>query len=152
MNLTRRLFLKASATAGSLAIVGTSLLSKFALAEWPKAAFDATEYPAALQGLIGESVPEEAHVEIDANDIAENGATVPIQVSSDLDTVESISILVEKNPRPWIATQHFHGKSLPFVSTRVKMRETSDVVAIVKSGDKFYLGKKTIKVTAGGCV
>jgi len=152
MNLTRRLFLKASAATGSLVIAGTSFLSNFALAEWPKAAFDATEYPAALQGIIGDASPEEAHVTIDANDIAENGATVPIQVSSDLENVDSISILVEKNPRPWIASQHFHGKSLPFISTRVKMRETSDVVAIVKSGDKFYMGKKTIKVTAGGCV
>jgi len=152
MSISRRLFLKAGAISGSFAIASTTLLSKLALAEWPQAAFDATEYPAALKGLIGEETPEEGHVEIEANDIAENGATVPVQVSSDLPDVESISIFVEKNPRPWIATQRFHGKSEPFVSTRIKMRETSDVVAIVKADGKLYMGKKTIKVTAGGCV
>jgi len=150
MGISRRLFLKAgSATA---LLWGGGLISKMALAEWPQVAFDATEYPDALKGIIGDNTPEEGHVEIEANDIAENGATVPVQVSSDLDNVDSISIFVEKNPRPWIATQSFHGKSIPFVSTRLKMRETSDVVAIVKAADKIYIGKKTIKVTAGGCV
>lgn len=151
MSITRRLFLKASAVTGSLALVSTTLLSKMAFAEWPQAAFEATEYDAALKGIIGEETPEEGHVEIEANDIAENGATVPVQVSSDLSNVESISILVENNPRPWIATQRFHGKAEPFVSTRIKMRETSNVIAIVKADGKLYMGAKSIKVTAGGC-
>jgi len=152
MNFSRRLFLKASAVTGSLAVASTALLSKIVLAEWPQAAYDATEYEGALKGIVGDETPETGHVEIEANDIAENGATVPVQVSSDLPNVESISILVEKNPRPWIATQHFHGKTEAFVSTRIKMRETSNVVAIVKADGKLYMGKKAIKVTAGGCV
>ena len=151
MSISRRLFLKAGAVTGSLFIASSTLLSKIALAEWPQAAFDATEYDAALKGIIGEETPEEGHVDIEANDIAENGATVPVQVSSDLPNVESISILVENNPRPWIATQYFHGKAKAFVSTRIKMRETSAVVAIVKADGKLYVGKKSIKVTAGGC-
>jgi sulfur-oxidizing protein SoxY len=151
MSFSRRLFLKAGAVTGSLAILSTSLLSRIALAEFPQVAFDATEYEAALKGIIGDETPEDGHVNIEANDIAENGATVPVQVSTDLSNAESITLFVEKNPRPWIATQHFHGKAMPFVSTRIKMRETSDVVAIVKADGKLYMGKKTIKVTAGGC-
>lgn len=151
MSISRRLFLKASAVTGSFVIASSTLLTKLALAEWPQAAFDATEYEPALKSIIGDETPESGHVEIEANDIAENGATVPVQVSSDLSNVESISIFVEKNPRPWIATQYFHGKAEAFVSTRIKMRETSDVVAIVKADGKLYMANKTIKVTAGGC-
>ncbi len=152
MIISRRRFLQSTLYTGLTAFIGKSVLLQSALAEWPTAAFDATEYEGALKGIIGEETPQDGHVHIEANDIAENGSTVPVQVSSDLTNVESISILVEKNPRPWISTQHFHAKSEAFVSTRIKMRETSNVVAIVKADGKLYIGKKSIKVTAGGCV
>jgi len=99
MSISRRLFLKASAVTGSLALASTTLLSNLVLAEWPQDAYDATEYEGALKGIIGDEAPEEGHVEIEANDIAENGATVPVQVSSDLDEVESITIFVKNMVR-----------------------------------------------------
>ncbi|HQZ04148.1 MAG TPA: thiosulfate oxidation carrier protein SoxY [Thauera sp.] len=37
------------------------------------------------------------------------------------------------------------------MQTRVKMGQTSDVYAVVKADGKFYMSKKEIKVTLGGC-
>ena len=151
MSISRRLFLKTSLLAGSFTALSASMLARVAFAAWPEAAFEAAEYPAALKEIIGDEIPTESDVVIEANDIAENGATVPVQVSTELANVESITIFVEKNPRPWISNYRFHGKSKAFVSTRLKMRETSNVVAIAKADGKLFMSKKTIKVTAGGC-
>ena len=152
MKISRRNFIQASIYTGSLLAVGKGLISSLALAEWPSAAFDETEYEPALKGLIGDQELLEGHVKIDAPDIAENGATVPVKVSSDLGNVEWISILGDKNPRPWISRFYFHGKTKPFVSTRIKLRESSNIVAIVKADGKLYMSKSAVKVTAGGCV
>lgn len=152
MKITRRKFVKTSLYSGVMAVIGSSFLSNVALAEWPTAAFDETEYEPALKGLIGDQELLEGHVTIQAPEIAENGATVPVKVSTDLSNVEWISIFGDKNPRPWISRFYFHGKSKPFVSTRIKLRETSNVVAIVKADGKLYSTKSAVKVTAGGCV
>ena len=135
-----------------LAIIAKGTLIQTAFAEWPTAAFDETEYEPALKGLIGDAELHEGNVEIDAPEIAENGATVPVKISTDLENVEWISIMGDKNPRPWISRFYFHGKTKPFVSTRIKLRESSNVVAIVKADGKLYIGKSAVKVTAGGCV
>ena len=152
MNISRRRFIQHSLYTGFLATLGKSLLSNIAAAEWPAAAFDETEYGPALKGLIGDQELLEGHVKIDAPEIAENGATVPVKISTDLGNVEWISIFGDKNPRPWISRFHFHGKSKPFVSTRIKLRESSNIVAIVKADGKLYRSKSAVKVTAGGCV
>ncbi len=152
MNISRRKFIQNSLFTGIFAAIGGSLLTRVAMAEWPAAAFDETEYEPALKGLIGDQELLEGHVMLDAPEIAENGATVPVKVSTDLANVEWISILGDKNPRPWISRFYFHGKSKPFVSTRIKLRETSNIVAIVKADGKLYSSKSAVKVTAGGCV
>lgn len=152
MLISRRNFIRTSLYTGFTAAIGSTLLSGVVIADWPKAAFDETEYEAALKGLIGDQELLEGHVSIDAPEIAENGATVPVKVSTDLANVEWISILGDKNPRPWISRFYFHGKSKPFVSTRIKLRETSNVVVIVKADGKLYSSKSAVKVTAGGCV
>ncbi|MGH1537073.1 MAG: thiosulfate oxidation carrier protein SoxY [Gammaproteobacteria bacterium] len=152
MKISRRSFIQSSLYTGFIATLGKGLLSHTALAEWPTAAFDETEYEPALKGLIGDEALNEGGVTIDVPEIAENGATVPVKVSTDLGNVEWISILGDKNPRPWISRFYFHGKSKPFVSTRIKLRESSNVVAIVKADGKLYSSKSAVKVTAGGCV
>ena len=38
-----------------------------------------------------------------------------------------------------------------YFSARMKMAQTSDVYAVVKSGGKLYMAKQNIKVTVGGC-
>ncbi len=152
MSISRRKFIRSSFYTGLVAIVAKSALFQSALAEWPAAAFDETEYEPALKGLIGDEALTESNVTIEAPEIAENGATVPVKVSTDLGNVEWISIFGDKNPRPWISRFYFHGKSKPFVSTRIKLRETSNIVAIVKADGKLFTTKSAVKVTAGGCV
>ena len=152
MKISRRSFVQYSLLSGFLATLGKGLLSHTALAEWPSAAFDETEFEPALKGLIGDQELLEGHVMVDAPEIAENGATVPVKISTDLENVEWISIMGDKNPRPWISRFYFHGKSKPFVSTRIKLRESSNIVAIIKADGKLYSSKSAVKVTAGGCV
>lgn len=150
MSITRRSFIQRCFYSGIL-ILGSGL-SRISNAAWPSAAFDETEYLPALKGLIGDQPLLDGHVTIQAPEVAENGATVPVKISTDLDDVEWISIFGDKNPRPWISRFYFHGKSRPFVSTRIKLRESSNVVAVVKAQGKLYSTKSAVRVTAGGCV
>jgi sulfur-oxidizing protein SoxY len=88
---------------------------------------------------------------IKAPDIAENGAVVPVAVESKIAGTQSIAVLIEKNPQPLAASFDFPAGTEPSVSTRVKMGESSDVYALVKADGKFYVAKKEIKITLGGC-
>ncbi len=88
---------------------------------------------------------------IKAPAIAENGAVVPVAVESKLPGTESITLLVEKNPTPLVASFGIPAGTTGSVSTRVKMGQTSDVYALVKADGKFYMAKKEIKITLGGC-
>ena len=84
-------------------------------------------------------------------DIAENGALVPVTVTSSIPNTESIAILVDKNPNTLAANFTILPGMDPFISTRVKMGQTSDVYALVKADGRYYYAKKEIKVTIGGC-
>ena len=84
-------------------------------------------------------------------EIAENGAIVPVTVASTLPNVEQISIFVDKNPNVMAANFIFPAGTESMVTTRVKMAQTSSVVALVKADGKFYRTAKEVKVTAGGC-
>ena len=84
-------------------------------------------------------------------EIAENGAVVPVTISTALENVESISIVVENNPRPLAATFEILPGTLPDISSRIKMGETSDVIAVVKTDTGLYSTSKEVKVTIGGC-
>lgn len=95
--------------------------------------------------------PEPTDIQITAPDIAENGAVVPVGVVSALAGVEAIAILIEKNPNPLAASFMLPAGTEASVQTRVKMGQTSDVLAVVKVGGKFIMTKKEIKVTLGGC-
>jgi sulfur-oxidizing protein SoxY len=84
-------------------------------------------------------------------DIAENGAVVPVCVSSSIPKTESIAILVEKNPNMLAAVFDIPAGTDPAVSTRIKMGQSSNVYALVKADGKYYVASKEIKVTLGGC-
>jgi sulfur-oxidizing protein SoxY len=88
---------------------------------------------------------------MDAPEIAENGAVVPISVSSTLDNVTSISILVAENPNALAASYRIPEGTLPSVANRLKMAKTTNVIAIVEAGGKLYSTTKEVKVTVGGC-
>lgn len=154
MNTTRRKFLKTSAVTGAVvASVGAGILApRNAFAAWPKAAFDAADVPAALSASIGSSEMIESNdIEVKAPDIAENGAVVPVSVTSKIAGTEYISIMLPGNNTPLAATFTLSSRTEGFVSTRVKMGKTSHVIAIVKANGKLYTAKKEVKVTIGGC-
>jgi sulfur-oxidizing protein SoxY len=116
-----------------------------------KAAFDMKSVPEALKALGAQSPAASDAVVIKAPEIAENGAVVPIAVESRLAGTESIMLLIEKNPTPLAASFAIPAGTEASVSTRVKMGQSSDVYALVKAEGKFYLAKKEIKITLGGC-
>ena len=144
----RRLFLKGSAALVALAAWPRALLA----AAWPDKAFAATEASEAMAALLGtdQATPSD-QIAMKVPEIAENGAVVPVTVSTTLENVESISIVVPKNPRPLAATFEIMPGTLPDVSSRIKMGETSDVIAVVKTDTGLFLTSKEVKVTIGGC-
>jgi sulfur-oxidizing protein SoxY len=148
--------LRGAATASAIGVaVGAGLLSPARLlaAEiWPTKAFDAQNVDDAMNALFktSDAIASDA-ISIKAPDIAENGAVVPITIETDLDKVESISIIAERNPSPLSARFELGPGTRPFVSTRIKMGETSNVVALVQADGKLYSASKEVKVTIGGC-
>jgi sulfur-oxidizing protein SoxY len=90
-------------------------------------------------------------ISVKAPDIAENGAVVPVEITSSIAGTESITIFGEKNSLPLIAAFNFSNGAQGYVSTRIKMGTTSNVRAVVKAGGKLYSAAKEVKVTIGGC-
>jgi len=151
--MKRRTFLKGSVAGGMLGVAASAglLTPRMVLAAWPESAFGAKSVDGALEALLGSTATADSgDIKIKAPDIAENGAVVPITISTGM-TAESISVLIAKNPSPLATSFALGGSTLGFVSTRVKMGKTSDLIAVVKSGGKLYSAKKTVKVTIGGC-
>ncbi|MCG6938354.1 MAG: thiosulfate oxidation carrier protein SoxY [Gammaproteobacteria bacterium] len=154
MNQNRRVLLKGTFAAGAtgIAISAGLLTPKAVLAAWPKAAFEAKDSKTALEASFGSSATmESSDIKLKAPDIAENGAVVPITVTSNIANTEAISIVVAENGTPLAATFNLGPTTKGFVSTRIKMGKTSDVTAVVKAGGKLYSTSKNVKVTIGGC-
>lgn len=154
MNIKRRVFLKGSLAAGTVGVaVGAGLLAPQAVvAAWNEKAFKAESVDDALAAAMGEASNTASDaIKIKAPDIAENGAVVPVSVSTDMADVESIALLAEGNNTPLVATFMLGEGAIADVSTRIKMGKTSDVIAIVKSGGKLHSARKSVKVTIGGC-
>ena len=153
-NMKRRTFLKGSVAAGAVgAAMGAGLLTpRIVLAAWPTVAFEAKSVDSALDALAGSHALEGSDkISIRAPDIAENGAVVPVSITSDIPGIESISIIAEKNAAPLTASFNLGEGAEGFVSTRIKMGKTSSVIAVVKAGGKLYSTGKEVKVTIGGC-
>jgi sulfur-oxidizing protein SoxY len=148
MDVGRRLLLKGGAALAVLAALPRAVLA----AVWPEKAFAATEAGAAMSALFGATeVTPSDRITLKVPEIAENGAVVPVTISTTLENVESISIVVDNNPRPLAASFEIPAGTLPDVSSRIKMGETSDVVAVVKTQSGIYSATKQVKVTIGGC-
>jgi sulfur-oxidizing protein SoxY len=144
MNILRRTLL------GAAAIL---LLKPFAAlaAAWNKDAFAAKTPQDALKGIGAGEAAASKDLVIDAPQIAENGAVVPIEISSAIAGTTSIAVIIEKNPFPLAAQFDFENGALPYVKLNVKMNETSDVRAVATAGGRRYAATKEIKVTIGGC-
>jgi len=153
--MKRRSFLKGTLATGAAAVaVNAGLLTpSTVLASWNKEAFTAKSTDAALTGVYGSTAAAASgDIQLKAPAIAENGAVTPVTVdASGMTGVESIAILASKNPVPLVATYAFSGSAIGYASTRIKMGETMNVIAVVKAGGKLFKAEQEVKVTIGGC-
>jgi sulfur-oxidizing protein SoxY len=153
--MKRRLFLQGSLAASAMGVLATTglLIPSSAMAAWPKEAFQAKELSEAMQKLLGTdtTAQDQKKVWIDADDAAEDGAQVRLEVHADLPDIDSISIFAVNNPIPLIATFKLEPGTKGFIATKIKMAESGEVVAVVKAGETLLSARKHIKVTAGGC-
>ena len=127
------------------------LPNKVMAALWNKAAFESVQLNDASKYLdISAEIPS-ADIQIIAPDRAENGAIVQVEVNSSIPNTEAIAIFVEKNPTPLIANFMFSNGAEPFVVTRIKMAETSDIKIVVKAGGQYFTNAKNVVVLENGC-
>ena len=144
MAITRRTMVQALA---ALAALGPLR----ALADWNKGAFEAKSALDGMKALGITSPQDSADIVIRAPDIAENGAVVPIDITSNIAGTTAISVFIEKNPFPYTGTFDFSQGAVPFVHLRAKIGESTPVRVVVAAGGRFYTASKEVKVTIGGC-
>lgn len=150
MSIKRRTVVKGVAASGALMGLG-AFMPRIALAAWNEKAFTSKQQAEAVSALYGSDAESSPNVVLNAPDIAENGAVVPVSVSTDLADVESMAILIEKNPSPLAVQFMVPAGTDAEASTRVRIGQTSNVTAVVMAGGKAYSSTKEVKVTIGGC-
>ena len=148
MNNQRRNVLRLTSVIALMA--STGLITRAQATEWNKAAFEGKNLDDVLKAIGGAKPETSADIIMRAPDIAENGAVVPVGVETKLKATQ-IAILVEKNPSNLAAQFMLPEGAEAFVTTRVKMGQSSNVHALVKADGKWYVATKEIKVTLGGC-
>ena len=155
MNRSRRDALKGG---GGLAVLGLAMAAgvfKPASAwaqTWNKQAFEVKSMADAVKAMGGTTPVESKDIQFaNTPDIAENGAVVPFTIISKIPKTEQIALLVEKNPSILSASFTIPEGTEPWINTRVKMGQTSNVLALVKADGKYYYASKEVKVTLGGC-
>ena len=154
MNHQRRTALRHSANlAGLLLSLGwLPGVARAQAAGFNRAAFDAKTLAEALKALGAGTPTESKDISLQAPDIAENGAVVPLGASTSLAGVKRMLCLVEKNPAALAAAFDLGEGIDANVSTRVKMGQTSNVYAVAFMADNRVLfAQKEVKVTLGGC-
>jgi sulfur-oxidizing protein SoxY len=120
-------------------------------AEWNKAAFDAKALADTMKNIGASSATDSDQIQLKAPEIAENGAIVPVEITSRIPGTQTIYIVADKNPQPLVAIFEIQPGLEPFISTRIKMGESSKVRVLVKAAGKFYVTSQEVKVTIGGC-
>jgi sulfur-oxidizing protein SoxY len=152
---TRRLILKGAVVVALIGLGDFSFgpVPAFAAAndKWPEDAFKQKGTADAIKALYGKTAEVSDKVKLDAPEIAENGAVVPVSVTTTLTDVTSISFLVADNPNALAASYNIPPGTMPSVANRLKMAKTSSVTAIVEAAGKLYSATKEVKVTVGGC-
>ena len=154
MNELRRKLLQGSASALLTPLLGTGLLipCRVLAAEWNQNAFSARNANDALKAYGAAAAIESREITISAPEIAENGAKVEVEITSNLANTRSLAIFADKNPMPLCATLDFTGNALPYSKIQVKLAETTKIRAVAKTSDgKYHVAFREIKVTLGGC-
>jgi sulfur-oxidizing protein SoxY len=128
------------------------LLPQTARAAYSAVAFEAKTMADLMKALGAGAPAESKDITVTAPDIAENGAVVPVGASTTLAGVKRLLILVEKNPSLLSAAFDVSDFVEPSFTTRVKMGQSSNVIAVALMADgKVLYAQKEVKVTLGGC-
>ncbi|MFT5209761.1 MAG: sulfur-oxidizing protein SoxY [Flavobacterium sp.] len=144
--LSRRRLIQGLVSMVLLSAVPLQLLAR------AKLAFEASEKAVVFKDLFGDlPIVESDEVKMKIPDIAENGAVVPVSVSTSIEGVEAIFVVIDDNPNPLSASFHMGPSSPADISVRVKMGKSSIVRGMVKTADKVYMTSQQVKVTIGGC-
>jgi sulfur-oxidizing protein SoxY len=152
--LRRRLIGSGSAALVVAPWLGTALLlpGRTLAADWNRSAFTARTAADALRAYGAGGAVETRDVTIVAPEIAENGAKVDIEVTSQVAGTRSIAVFAERNPMPLCAVLEFAPNVLPWCRLQVKLAESTRLRVIVRTEDgKNHVAFREIKVTLGGC-
>lgn len=149
MNSSRRTALKSTGAFATLISLGLITQSQ-AMAAVERASFQVKNVEDALKAIGGQAATSD-QVTVVSPDIAENGAVVPVGASSKLPNTTEIYLIVEKNPTPLAAAFFIPAGTQADVQTRLKMGQSTNVIAVVKSDGKLFSATKETKVTLGGC-
>jgi sulfur-oxidizing protein SoxY len=114
------------------------------------AAFHAKGLAEALKALGVTAPADTREVTITAPDVADNGATVPLTVHSKLPGTQRLALIVERNPHALAGVFELAGVE-PEVSLEVKMAQTSTVVALAQANGQWFIARRDVQVTLGGC-
>lgn len=135
---------------GIVNAAGEALKSIFT--ERPSHAFSQDSVEVTLESLFGTTdIPDSDQVRVIAAELAENGAVVPVKVETDFATARSITLIASKNPVALVAQFMFSERVTPFVATRVKLAESSDIIAVVDTPNGLVKSSRYVEVTIGGC-
>ncbi len=135
----------------SAVVAALAALRPLFAANWNKAAFESMKVEGAIKAAGITRAQLSDQILINAPEIAENGAQVPMDVTSEIPNTERIFIFSDKNVQPYVANFAMSKSVDPFISTRIKMGESSNVRAYVLADGKYYFALREVKVTIGGC-
>ena len=149
MNQTRRQALQSTGAFASLIALGLVTQSQVQAAV-DNASFQVKTLEDALKAIGGTPATSD-QVSVVSPDIAENGAVVPVGATSKLANTTEMYLIVEKNPTPLSCAFFIPAGTAADVQTRLKMGQSTNVVAVVKADGKLFSASKETKVTLGGC-
>ena len=155
MNLKRRIFLKGAVLGSALLpLIQLGLLKPTAVlaGNWPGSAFKSKKVAEIKQQLFGDRRPVKTKkISIIAPFLAEDGLLVPIKISTDIEKVKSIVVIVEKNPHPLASIFHISQQGRIYMELRLKMAKSSNLLVFADTGDQVYQTSRLVRVTVGGC-
>ena len=150
----RRKLLKGGSAALLAPLLGTGLLlpGRVIAAEWNRNAFTARSVTDALKAHGSSSATESREILINAPEIAENGAKVEIEITSNVPNTRSLALFADKNPMPLCTQIDFTAPALPYARVQIKLAETTRLRVVAKTSDnKTHIAFREVKVTLGGC-
>jgi sulfur-oxidizing protein SoxY len=136
--------------AGAVFLGCTLLPQRDARAAAEESAFAAGSLADVLRALGGEPAAG-PQISLMVPDLVENGAVVPVEVTSHLAGAQSIYLISESNPFPLVARLDFPEGTQPFVATRIKVAQSCNIYAVVRTGGQLVWTSKGTQVTIGGC-